>query len=107
MMTLPMQPSLPAPRGPVSEVVIDALTQPRHSLRWPAIDGLDLLADDDAQLALACCYELHYRSFVGVDDGCEWNPELLTLRAALECQFVHRLEDEIGKPSPISPAATL
>jgi hypothetical protein len=62
---------------------------------------VDLLADDDAQLALTCCYELHYESFAGVDDGWEWHPTLLGFRARLEEAFVGRLEDEVGPPTPV------
>ena len=35
---------------------------------YPWVEGLDLLTSDDAQLALACCYELHCQSFQGVDE---------------------------------------
>lgn len=73
----------------------------------PPLDSIDVLADDDAQLALACCYELHYRSFAGVDDGWEWAPDLLAFRARLERAFVQRLEAEIGPPGRISPKAVL
>lgn len=62
-----------------------------------------MLTDDDAQLALGCCYELHYRSFAGVDDGWEWAPDLLAFRARLERAFVLRLEAEIGSPGRTSP----
>jgi hypothetical protein len=65
---------------------------------------VDLLTDDDAQLALTVCYELHYESFAGVDDGWEWDPTLLGFRAGLEGAFVNRLEDEVGPPTPVAPA---
>lgn len=42
---------------------------------------------DDLQLALHVCYELHYRGFVGVDVGWEWDPTLLHLRGRLERVF--------------------
>jgi hypothetical protein len=56
------------------------------------------LADDDWQLALYCCYELHYRGFEGVDERWEWEPSLLALRAALETVFEAALTAAIGPP---------
>lgn len=40
--------------------------------------------DRDFQLALWCCYELHYRGFDDVDDQAEWDLEVLRFRAGLE-----------------------
>ena len=66
--------------------------------------GADPLADEDLQLALYCCYELHYRGLPGVDERWEWDPWLLELRAGLESEFEQALEDEIGTPSETAPA---
>ena len=52
--------------------------------------------DDDRQLALYCCYELHYGGFVGVDDGWEWEPSLLGVRAVLERWFEDGLREQVG-----------
>jgi hypothetical protein len=98
---------LPAARGPVSEAVLDALRREPGPIRHPNQRMYDVLSDDDAQLALTACYELHYRSFAGVDPGWEWSPGLLTVRAALEDAFVQRLADEVGPPTSIAPAAAL
>ena len=98
---------LPAPRGPVSQAVIQAFRREPGPVRHPAVDELDLLDDDDAQLALTCCYELHYQSFSGVDDGWEWAPELLTLRSRLERAFVGRLHDELGATLPMIARAAI
>lgn len=46
---------------------------------------------EDLQLALSLCYELHYRSFAGVDDTLEWDPDLLRFRGRLESQFLAAL----------------
>ena len=46
---------------------------------------------EDLQLALYCCYELHYRGFDGVDERWEWEPSLLALRAELERRFEREL----------------
>jgi hypothetical protein len=61
-----------------------------------------MLDDDDVQLALTCCYELHYESFVDVDDRWEWSPELLGLRNQFELALEQRLVDEIGAPVEIA-----
>ena len=46
---------------------------------------------EDLQLALYCCYELHYRGFAGVAEDGEWHPALLRLRRCLEEAFVSAL----------------
>lgn len=56
----------------------------------------DPLGDDDLQLALYLCFELHYRSFPNVDPAWEWDPSLLAVRAALEEAFFGALEAELG-----------
>jgi hypothetical protein len=63
-------------------------------------DDIDAFGDD-LQLALWCCYELHYASFVGVDDTWEWEPGLLEVRRVLERAFTDRLVDEIGPPRAV------
>ena len=63
----------------------------------------DPLSDDDLQLALYLCFELHYRSFEGVDPGWEWSPGLLAVRAELERAFIGSLEAELGPGEPVPP----
>lgn len=91
-------PPLPAARGTLSDSVITALRRRPGAVTLPSLDDVDMLTDDDAQLALTCCYELHYRSFAGVDDGWEWEPALLDFRRGLELAFEQRLVDEVGWP---------
>jgi len=67
----------------------------------------DPLADEDLQLSLYCCYELHYRGLPGVDERWEWDPWLLELRAGLEREFEQALEDELGPPSETAPAGEM
>jgi hypothetical protein len=55
-------------------------------------DPADPLADEDLQLALYLCYELHYGGLPGVDDAWEWDPGLLEFRAALEAPFEAALD---------------
>jgi hypothetical protein len=63
----------------------------------------DPLGDDDLQLALYLCFELHYRSFDGVDPDWEWSPALLAVRPMLEQTFLDALEAEMGPPEPVDP----
>src|SRR3954470_16591191 len=86
--------SLPQPRGPVSEALFAGLRKPPHQLA-PASGEIE---EEDLQLALYCCYELHYRGFEGVDDVWEWEPSLLALRGDLERRFEATLSDLIGTP---------
>jgi hypothetical protein len=85
---------LPQPRGPVSEALFAGLRKPPHTLARPCgeIDAEDL------QVALYCCYELHYRGFDGVDDTWEWEPSLLAVRADLERRFEAELRELAGPP---------
>jgi len=87
-------PPLPTSRGPLTEAVLEVLRGRR------AASGLvtDPAADpwgEDLQLALYLCYELHYRSFDGVDDALEWDPDLLRFRAGLEHSFLHALRGAV------------
>ena len=90
----------PAPRGPLSAHVLEHLLQAPHEVPAPPRSDDDPLWGDDAQLALYCCYELHYRSMVGVDDAWEWEPSLLAVRRTLESAFEDRLRDQVG-PIPV------
>jgi pyrroloquinoline quinone (PQQ) biosynthesis protein C len=88
---------LPAARGHTTEAVLAALREPPHHLLPIALpDGPDPLADEDLQLALYLCYELHYRGLPGVDERWEWSPSLLGLRQALEQRFEAALRVEVG-----------
>ncbi len=87
---------LPSPRGPVSELLVRALAGRPGEL--PPVDPVrvaDPLADEDLNLSLYLCYELHYRGLPGVDDRWEWNASLLRLRALLEEQFEGALKDAV------------
>jgi hypothetical protein len=106
--------ALPA-AGPISELVRGLLASPGETAETlspaaaSAVEGLieevgDPLADDDLQLALYLCFELHYRSFEGVDDAWEWSPGLLAIRAALERAFFAALEAELEPFAEVDPA---
>jgi hypothetical protein len=99
--TRTIAPALPAPRGPLTAFLIDRWRGPARTLTGaPGVSVADPLADDDFQLALYLCYELHYRSFAGVDDAWEWEPSLLAYRRRLERVFEAALADEAGPGEP-------
>ena len=85
---------LPQPRGAVTELLLDALPGPVCPLRATPEPG----DDEDLQLALYLCYELHYRGLPGVDDRWEWEPSLLALRAELERRFEADLRRDVPVP---------
>ncbi|GHD26922.1 hypothetical protein GCM10007147_25530 [Nocardiopsis kunsanensis] len=85
-------PVLPAPRGPVSEAVLSALRGDRHG--FSGADGSSPYGED-LQLALYCCYELHYRGFQDVGTDREWDPEVLAVRGELERIFLDALRDDV------------
>ena len=97
-------PQLPSPRGPISHAVIKALSRPSGSFRTPRVRTDEVLTDEDFQLALYCCYELHYQGFAGVSDDWEWNPDLLQLRNQLERVFEGSLR--LALPDDSSVAAS-
>jgi len=59
---------------------------------------------EDLQLALYLCYELHYRSFAGVDDDLEWDPDLLRFRAGLERRFLAALRADAAGGDDVDAA---
>ena len=101
--------------GPVSDLVVSMLSAPRAGATLsaePAEEAARLLAlvddplgDDDLQLALYLCFELHYRSLPGIDAAWEWDPTLLALREVLERTFLDALEAEVGALGAVDPAA--
>ncbi|MBW3652522.1 MAG: iron-containing redox enzyme family protein [Actinobacteria bacterium] len=97
---------LPQPRGEISAALLAALAQPVHPLRAPRLPApADPLSDQDLQLALYCCYELHYRGLPGVAYEWEWEPTLLALRRDLEAAFEAALAAAVPRPAgPQSPA---
>jgi hypothetical protein len=86
--------ALPPVRGPWTRRLYQVLGCASDSLacaETPAPAGAMALFDDDLQMALYLCYELHYAALEGVDDRMEWSPILLMLRAALEQEFSQAL----------------
>jgi hypothetical protein len=95
---------LPCPRGPISHAVLKAIARPTGVLRLPRVRTDDPLTDEDFQLALYCCYELHYQGFAGVSDEWEWNPALLQLRSELEGRFESGLREAIPDDGGVATA---
>jgi pyrroloquinoline quinone (PQQ) biosynthesis protein C len=94
----PVAPLLPVARGPVGDVLLEHLRRAPHALPQPPATACDdPLADEDLQLALYVLYELHYRSFDGVDPEWEWEPSLLAFRASLEQRFEGALRAAIPR----------
>jgi Iron-containing redox enzyme len=97
---------LPQPRGAVTELLLDALPGPVSRTRAPKAQVSPLRAtpepgdDEDLQLALYLCYELHYRGLPGVDERWEWEPSLLALRGELERRFEGDLRRDVPVPAP-------
>jgi hypothetical protein len=99
--------------GPISDLIIDLLSGGAEEVPpWPELEDEaarllasveDPVVDDDLQLALYICFELHYRSFPNVDPGWEWSPPLLAVRALLERAFLEALEVELGAGEPVDP----
>jgi hypothetical protein len=83
-------PTLPQARGPLSAAVLEALRTGREADTGVVEDAYG----EDAQLALYCLYELHYRGFAGVDPEREWDPGLLAVRRGLERAFLARLRED-------------
>ncbi|YCK35952.1 iron-containing redox enzyme family protein [Actinomadura sp. ATCC 39365] len=90
---------LPPARGPLTDLLFDRLARPPATL--PDAPGPD--GEEDLQLALFACYELHYQGFDEVDDRWEWEPSLLRLRGLLEDRFERELAGAVPRPGPVPP----
>jgi hypothetical protein len=100
--------SLPAPRGAASELLLAHLLEDVH--RLPSLElepPADPLADEDLQLSLYLCYELHYRGLPGVRDEWEWEPSLLELRRSLETIFERALREVVPVPDVLAAPETM
>jgi Iron-containing redox enzyme len=90
-------PRMPEPRGELSALLVEHLAQAPHRLPEPPPAAVaDPLTDDDLQLALYLCYELHYRGLPGVDERWEWEPSLLAARREWEATFEEALLRAVG-----------
>ncbi|MEV0387019.1 iron-containing redox enzyme family protein [Nonomuraea sp. NPDC050643] len=90
---------LPPVRGPITELLFDRLAA-RPGTPLPGVPVAGGLDDDDLQLALFACYELHYQGFDDVDDAWEWEPALLGFRRVLEGELERALAAAVPRPDP-------
>jgi hypothetical protein len=92
---------LPQSRGPLSAALAEALRGgPPPS---PPTQTADVLGDDDFQLALFLCHELHYGGIEGVDAEAEWDLGIVAFRLELERLMLTQLREEIRPPGDIPP----
>src|SRR5436305_2916341 len=64
----------------------------------------DTVTEDVRRLARYHCYGLDYRQSAGVDEGWEWDPRLLAVRAELEARFEAALRRAVAV-EPVDPDA--
>lgn len=95
---------LPEPRGPVSAGLSTVLAGGPELVPEARFTGPDPLYDEDLQLTLYLCYELHYRGFDGVEERWEWDPAVLDLRRRAEERFEAALRASVTVPARV-PAA--
>ena len=95
---------LPIPRGPLTRALLEALRgdDPAAVPRSHTV-GPDPVTDEDLQLALWVCYELHYRGFDDVPAAWEWEPALIALRRDLESTFLAYLRRAADVPPDDAP----
>ena len=81
-------------------MIVDAIRRndPELLVLQPDAYVADPVMDDDLQLALWTCYELHYQGFDDCGSSWEWQPELIRLRGALEAQLLAGLHRHITVP---------
>ena len=98
--------ALPRPRGDLTAALFTALRRdPHRSTAVPPV-LVDEADEDDLQLALYCCYELHYGGFPDVADDWEWEPGLLACRRRMEGRMEQDLRVLAG-PLDVAPDAVV
>ncbi len=95
---------LPPVRGPWTARLYELLAAD-SPLDWlqstgGACSDVPAVDDDDLQMALYLCYELHYAGLHGVDPRMEWSPSVLTFRALMEDEFESSLRELVGHEEP-------
>jgi hypothetical protein len=97
------------PRGAVSGQLMSALRRHpsdsettlsdfRSTVDAALAETVDIIRDEDLQLALFVLYGLHYGSVIETEGDWEWNPALITARLQIEQVFEQRLRDVVGVP---------
>jgi hypothetical protein len=113
---------VPQARGEASRALVDYLGAPDpasataarldRASRVLAAGTGDPVVDEDLQLTLLLCYELHYRGLDGVDETAEWDPVVITARRRLEDRFAAGLARAVpvaddGGPVGVALAAVV
>ncbi len=94
---------IPPARGELSEGLVTYLRGGSRDLpRFGPAD--DPLGDEDLQLALYLCYELHYRGLVDVGSAMEWDTEIIRFRGAMERCFEDALRATVPREE-VEPSA--
>ena len=90
--------ALPPARGPLTEALLSHLAG--SDIGQVTVE-VDPRTDDDLQLALYLCYQLHYGGIAGVPDDFEWDPVVLAFREVLEAAFENALLADVQvQPAP-------
>lgn len=98
-----------AARGPLSDAVIRALTGAGGDAEQSALalgavaESVDVIRDDDIQVALFLLYSSAYGSLPGLDADLEWDPHLLTTRRILEDAFERAVRESVPMPELPEP----
>jgi hypothetical protein len=102
---------LPEPRGPLSRALLDRLRaapgdvgDPVRTASIHAGDSAPARQDEDLQLSLSVCYELHYRGLPDVAAEWEWEPSLVAVAATLERRYLADLRALAPAPPIHDPA---
>jgi Iron-containing redox enzyme len=91
--------ALPPVRGPWTEALYHLLAAEGVPSALDSVSNVDdVLYDNDLQMALYLCYELHYSEIDGVDERMEWSPRVLMFRAVLEEQFEGAVRAVVASP---------
>ena len=92
---------LPCPRGPLSESLFSVLRGDSRRTAYLPTGPLtpdDVIGDEDMQLSLYTCYQLHFEGIDGVDDRWEWHPDVLAFRGRLEDHLESALRAAVDTP---------
>jgi len=102
--------SSPAARGPLSRALLDAFggggadSRITELAQRAVAETLDVIHDDDIQLALFVLYASVYGSLPGLDPRLEWDPQLIEVRRLLEEPFESALREVVPMPPLPQPA---
>ncbi|PVG82291.1 hypothetical protein DDE18_12405 [Nocardioides gansuensis] len=112
-MSGPHRPRLPAPRGPLGELVLPGLLSPAAEGPLPIDNVRDVAAAgpdaDDLHLVLWCLHHLHVDGFADVDPAWEWAPSRVAVwglladhvEAELRLATAELVEEALAADGPV------